>query len=427
MLHSISNVYTFPRHLLLLVLFIPSLSSYGWESWNVSGFASIGAGKLDREDLTFIDFDNEWGLDSDSVVGIQASSDINDRWTFISQVVANGYAYNDDDAYTPELEWLLFQYRYSPDTQYRFGRIRNPHYFYSNTLEVGYTYTWVRPSVNAYPLFLAPFKHVDGADITYYTSLGGMDLEIQSILGRTSSEYEGSEIDAHYLVGANILAHWNEYSFRFSAQHINVSIKAPSFNQLKQGFIATADNFSAQPDVQDAFQQVVNAFEAKRQPVSYLSIGGAWEKYRWTLMSEVMHFRSADRNFANDTDGYYISASYQWGRVSPYITLGEYHNRFSDDIQEKIDQTENFIPQGADADLDTLRAQTKFAFNQFNAEQETVALGFRYDFHPKADFKFEVEYFNFINGTSGNMYPQDYTQPRPSDALLTSFVIDVVF
>ena len=144
-------------------------------------------------------------------------------------------------------------------------------------------------------------------------------------------------------------------------------------------------------------------------------------------MSEVMHFRSADRNFANDTDGYYMSASYQWRRFSPYITIGEYHNRFSEDIQDKVDATEAFIVPGVDTTLDALRAQTKIAFAQFNAEQETIALGFRYDFSPKADFKFEVEYFNFINGTSGNMYPDDLTKPRPGDAVLTSFVIDVVF
>lgn len=404
-----------------------SAQASSWLDWDLSGFASIGAGRIDRDDLRFIDFDNEWSLDSDSVLGLQASKDLSDRWTFLAQVVANGYAYNDEDPYKPELEWLLLQYNYSPDTQFRFGRIRNPHYFYSNTLEVGYTYTWVRPSVNAYPLFLAPFKHVDGVDATYYTAFGEMDVELQAILGATESEYEGAEIEAHYLFGANIIANWRDFAFRFSGQRIEVSIQAPDFKILREGFVATSAALGAQPDAQQSFNTVIDAFEASHQPVTYFSIGAAWELKRWTLMSEVMHFRSADRNFSNDTDGYYFSASYQWGRVSPYMTLGEYHNRFSDDIQHKIDATEAFIAPGVQPDLDVLRAQTKFAFTQFNAEQETIALGFRYDFSSKADFKFEVEYFNFINGTSGNMYPADVTQPRPDDAVLTSFVIDVVF
>jgi hypothetical protein len=56
-------------------------------------------------------------------------------------------------------------------------------------------------------------------------------------------------------------------------------------------------------------------------------------------------------------------------------------------------------------------------------------VGLRYDFHPQADFKFEVEYFNFLSNSYGNFYPDETfdTKGKGGNAVLTSFVIDVVF
>lgn len=425
-----------PNGLIVLICLIFSVSSHSWQEWQFSGFASIGAGKINRDTLRFIDFDDEWSVNSDSVIGLQAMTELSDQWSFISQVVANGYAFNDEDPYSPELEWLLLQYSYSESTKLRFGRIRNPLYIYSNTQEVGYTYPWVRPPVNAYPLFLAPFKHFDGADLTYYTAIEDVDLEFQVIAGRTASEYEGSDTESHWQIGGKVLASWNDMSLHFSGQRMEVSIENSNVSSLRDAFQAFSLKYSGQADAQQAFDAVVDAFVADHQPAHYLSVGGSWEIDRWTLMSEVLHFRSADQNFSNDSDGYYISASYRINRFEPYVMIGEYHNRFSRDIENKIDATAEFYPYGAgetlnDApdgvSLDEVRATTKFIFRQFNAEQETVSLGLRYDFTDQADFKFEIEYYNFINGTRGNMYPDDFMQERLDDAVLTSFVIDVVF
>jgi predicted porin len=155
-------------------------------------------------------------------------------------------------------------------------------------------------------------------------------------------------------------------------------------------------------------------------------VGFSYDINRWTLSSEVLNLRGEDRNFSNDADGYYISAAYQFKNISPYIMIGEYHNRFSDDVKNKVIASEALIPVSANPALDGLRAQTITTFDFFNVAQETITLGVRYDFHPKADFKFEVEYFHFLNGSYGNMYPDDISD-KGRDTVLTSFVIDVVF
>ena len=423
------------RLLLGSLVMMLSVQSFAFGEWEFSGFASIGAGKLDQKDVRYIDFDDEWSMYSDSVLGLQAQVELSDRWSFITQVVANGYNYTDNDPFTPNLEWFVFGYQLNANTQLRVGRFRAPQYRYSTTLEVGYTYQWVRPSQNAYPLFFSPFRGVDGIDISHNTSYGDVDVGYQFLIGTTGGKYEGTEVDAELAYGGNIIASWSNFSARISAQEFVISVEFPGFAPLVAGYEAFAGIHSADANAEAALRLIPESFSTNSQDVSYMSLGFTYEIDRWTLATEILNLRSENRNFANDADGYYISAAYQFNEFSPYIMIGEYHNRFSDDIKNKVIASESvssIAPGGTLAigddnlTLDQLRAQTIATFQFFNVDQETLTLGLRYDFHPKADIKFEVEYFNFLNGSYGNFYPDEITE-KGDTAILTSFVIDVVF
>jgi hypothetical protein len=412
--------------LLSCFLMIFSMPSFSYGEVEFSGFASIGAGRLQYDNVRYIDFTDEWSFNSDSVVGVQAQIEFSDRWSLIAQVVANGYDYTDNAPFTPNLEWLVLGYQLNANTQLRFGRIRAPQYRYSTTLEVGYTYQWVRPSQNAYPLFFSPFRGVDGFDISHNVSYDDVDVGYQVFVGQTEGKYEGTEVDAELTYGGNVFATWSNFSARISAQQFKISVDYPNFAPLIAGYEAFADGYSGTPGAEDALLLIPASFSTKSQNVSYFSVGFSYEVNRWTFSSEVLNLRSEDRNFANDADGYYISAAYQFKDISPYIMIGEYHNRFSNDIKNKVIASESSIAVGVDPALDGLRDQTLATFEFFNVDQETITLGMRYDFHPKADFKIEVEYFHFLNGSYGNMYPDEITD-KGRDTVLTSFVIDVVF
>jgi len=417
------------RVILAGIIFLLAMSSHGDDDWRFSGFASLGAGRIYADDQRAIGYENEWSFDSDSVLGLQLDKEISEQWGFTGQIVANGFNYTGEELYTPELEWLLLRFEPTGDMQFRFGRVRNPLYLYSTTLEVGYTYPWVRPSANAYPSFLDPFKHLDGMDFVYNTSHGDVDVEYQIFAGRTSAEFRELDITAHSVFGANIITRWSDFTWRFNTEILDVSILAPTTDPLKDGFEAAASNaliLALSPQAAEEFLYISNNLESRHKQVNYLSTSFMWEPGLWVLMSEVMYFRNEDNNFSNDADGFYISLSYQFNDITPYVTYGEFHNYFSDGITDRITATESLIPVGLDQNLDGLRDLTSASLKNYNTEQETIVLGFRYDFHVQASFKFEVEYFNFIKNTSGSFFVEDPTA-NPDDGLMTSFVIDVVF
>lgn len=399
------------------------------DDWRFSGFASLGVGRIYEDGQRALGYENEWSFDSDSVLGLQLDKELSERWGFTGQVVANGYNYTGDELYTPELEWLLLRFEPTGDMQFRFGRVRNPMYLYSTTLEVGYTYPWVRPSANTYPSFLDPFKHLDGMDFVYSSSYSDLDVEYQLFAGRSEAEFIGLDITAHSVFGANITTRWSEFTWRFNAEELEVSILAPDVQAARDGFNGAALQASALniSEAAEIFTYVANNLEAKHKSVHYLSTSFMWEPNQWTFMTEVMHFRNEDNLFSNDADGFYISVAYLWGDYTPYITYGEFHNRFADGLVVKIKESEEFIPVNpSGSDLDFLRESTVSQLNDYDTEQESIVFGLRYDFHNQANLKVEVEYFNFINDTSGVFYV-DPGNETPNDGLMTSFVIDVVF
>lgn len=414
-------------------------SAHGDElkEWNFSGFASIGAGRLYEDGQRYLTYENKWTMDSDSAIGLQANREFGDQWEFIGQVVANGYNFTQDDLYTPEVEWFLLSYQVDSHNKFRFGRLRNPLYLYSPTLEVGYTYPWVRPSPNAYASYTDPFKHIDGVDFTFSTTHGDADVDYNIIAGRSESNFIGLEIDGSFILGGNVTADWHDATLRFHVEQIYNSIEAPAAKPLADGFALLAQDPALPDEAAAIFQTMSENFGVEDDDATFISISALKEWGDWTFVSEVLHFRSSNTYFANDSDGFYISAAYQMGDWMPYATYGEYHNDFADGLADLAAASEAYIPAGSAAasaelvpgsgiSIDGLRQTTIATVNNYDTEQESIVLGVRYDFHPRADFKVEVEYFNFLNGSSGNLNIDEGT-PNPDDAVLTSFVIDVVF
>ena len=181
---------------------------------------------------------------------------------------------------------------------------------------------------------------------------------------------------------------------------LDVSILAPDIEPIKLNFLAYEQALQvSNPEASAAFGDVARSLKSEHKQVNYFSTSFMCEPNQWSFITELTKFDHEDSNFSNDAYGYYISAAYQFGDFTPYVTFGEFHNDFADGIPNKLNGTEALIPVGADTTLDGLRSYTKELLNGYDNDQESIVLGFRYDFHIQANFKFEVEYFNFVNNT----------------------------
>ena len=127
------------RLFLFALLWLP-LSAFAGDNWQFSGFGSLSMARLSDDNLTFLDYDNKkWRYEGDTVLGLQLTGNLMDRLSLTAQVVSRGYDEYDPDSFEPQLEWLFLAYQLDSQWRVRLGRMRTPHYMYSETIDVGYT------------------------------------------------------------------------------------------------------------------------------------------------------------------------------------------------------------------------------------------------------------------------------------------------
>ena len=111
----------------------------------INGFASIVGGKSLDSDQTLYGYDDDISFKNESVFALQLTADLQEKLSATAQIVARGE--NDFDA---DFEWAYLTYEISDELQISAGKMRAPFYRYSDFLDVGYTYRWVRPPQSVY-------------------------------------------------------------------------------------------------------------------------------------------------------------------------------------------------------------------------------------------------------------------------------------
>ena len=183
------------RFFFIIVLLSLFLLSRGVHAGSVrlSGFGSIVGGQtLSDEDLPgggksvfqvdptltgFPDaaYDDTKSFRPDSNFALQIDSDLGDDLSITVQLTARG-----GNNFEIEAEWLYATYALSPQFTAAIGRQRLPFYMYSNFLDLGYAYHWIRPPVEVYGEGVSTYEGLSGL---YKGFVGDWDYELMAYIG----------------------------------------------------------------------------------------------------------------------------------------------------------------------------------------------------------------------------------------------------
>lgn len=151
-----------PSFLYVLLMTLIAISSAQADELQISGFGSIVGG-------TVLSGDGYWarlpegagqymqGLElmSESRLALQANYSLSEKFDLVGQFIARGH-----DQFEPKVAWLYGAMSLSSDRQLKVGRLRLPVYQYSDVMDVGVTYPWVRVPSDAYSLAVTEFDGV---------------------------------------------------------------------------------------------------------------------------------------------------------------------------------------------------------------------------------------------------------------------------
>ena len=374
---------------------------------NIYGFMSVGVGILDSDKVTIEGFEGEGNFKQDTILALQITKQVNDKTTATGQLVSRG-----TDDFKTEAAWAFVAYQATEDFTARMGRLRIPFFYYSEFLEVGYAYNWVRLPSDIYNI---PFSSFDGVDFTQRFSIGSLDNSIQINYGRLTDELnifdEDYKADLRNMAGISLNSTYGDWGFRLGGQRTEMTLEVETSTAYQLAVMGGADPTEAAKDNNlrriDQGQSSAALLAAKYQ----LDVDTAEE---FSLDGHVADFYNAAIMY--DNGSYSLIAE---------VTAIEYESGLLVDnrawlasVAKRIGSTTTHLTYSNSRDVlnsgDSGKLQK--AMN-LQGEDKSVTLGLRYDYDVNTALKVEAQYHDELvhQGVEGD------------HAMLYSFAVDVIF
>jgi hypothetical protein len=387
-------------------VFVGSAYASSISELRIDGFGTLAAVKTDNSAVDYINADDDWNLDTDSILGLQLYYPINEKFSLTAQVSAQGKDHYDVEKDTA---WLYGTYAFTTESSLRAGRLRIPFFAKSESLEVGYSYHWIRPPTDVYGQL--GFTNFDGMDALIYVPVGNMRLLVQPYAGVTSPEqdFQGDmgELDVTNLWGLNMELVSSLITYRLGHTEGDFDING----------VAALDGFLGGLEMA-GFPQVADKFGIQDRHGKFSGIGVEFDNDDFLIAAEYTK-RKTD-GLIPDTNGWYTTLGYRFGSVMPHITYSEI------ETDENYDYVNSQIPL-----MPLMLAGGSAQFVQMNtSNNDTLILGVRWDVIPKMALKMEWQKMN-VDSDSYPLSPlfsvKTASYQPGDDVELFSVAVDFVF
>ncbi len=354
------------------------------------------------EDLTF---------EKDTRFGLQISSDVTDNMSVVAQILGRG----DQGNFNAIIEWAYIDYEFHETTSLHVGKIKQPVYLVNDYVEVGYAYPWIRPPQEVY-LLNNPLNTVNGIELLLQFSVGPGTLSFQPYLGSNRDDIPNA-VDAFFEAE-------NIYGLDIKYSGSGYTVHASNF----QCEVKTFGGFSLEgTGVGDVSVDLNGKGDCNVTAAGFnLDMANVVVYAEWTQRTTT---ETLSRPFG-DTDAYYATIGYRFGKFLPHITFAS------------IDGEASTVSPGAvtitgPTTNPALGAQINFPV----PIQTSITAGLRYEVNDSAALKIEYqvvdvnqdpddlaaanEPFNQIN--YGLFNTNFYQSPPQNDVGIVSVALDVIF
>lgn len=367
--------------------------------WN--GFLSVGAGKTFGSEEKHAGYGEDVSFGPDSVLGLQASSDLGENLSVTGQLVTRG------ESGEVKAEWLYLSYQFNPNLRVNVGRQRLPLFLHSDYLDVGYAYHFQRPPTSVYS---SPINSGDNVTLLYDRMMGPVEAKLQVFTGSynesglTVDGMDGElNLNIHQNTGGALTLIYDSW-LTFRANYVSSKITIDG-----TGYAAVPAIRQLALDAGNA--AVAKAFDSEDAKYTFAGVAVSADLDDYLLMAEATEIKMDNND--QETKAFYVSAARRFGSFMPYVTLERSEVRSNSDLYQDIVFTD---PASLNA---ALRGAVNAYANGVDVNEYLYSVGVRYDFHPSAALK--VQY------TKVDDQRDEALTGTSRDANLLSFSIDTVF
>ncbi len=307
------------------------------ERVQINGFMTVGASRADDELGTGYLFNDRVNFRGDSKLGLQFDYKLSEDTNATVQLVARSRS---EDTWRVDAEWAYISHDITSWVTTRVGRLRIPFYLYSESLDVGLSYPWVRPPIDLYTTVITSF---DGIDFTFKANTGPINhrMQVWAAAQRGADNGNAQQIDIYDSYGINITSNWNAITARLATtqiklegkqvleRHDQIPVVALPGVEASSGGTAVCNAESLIPTTFGAtcnqWDLTVDVLDA----VYYHSAALQYDDGNLLLLYEGAVLKiSEDLVFGDDRSNSF-TAAYRSGSWTPYATMGRSKSELS--------------------------------------------------------------------------------------------------
>ena len=374
------------------------------ERVQINGFMTVGASKADDELGTGYIFNDRVNFRGDSKFGMQFDYKLSEDTSATVQMVARSRT---DDGWRVDAEWAYIKHDITDWASARMGRLRIPFYLYSESLDVGLSYPWVRPPIDLYTTLITSF---DGLDFVFKANTGPINHRVQvwAAAQRGSDEESLRKIDLYDTFGINLTSNWNSFTARLAT--VQMGLEGRQISERTEvlpktalpGIAALAGAASVEctsdyiPDPTKATCSQWNMVFDIKDTLHYHSAALQYDDGNLLLLYEGAVLKVSEDTIFGDDRSNTLTAAYRAGDWTPYTTMGR-----------------------SKSELSLAGPQTK---------RKSRSFGLRYSLNDSTAVTVEWNHFYDMQGSGGfNEDEIDADDTDLDDTNIYSIVVDTVF
>ncbi len=298
-------------HLLSLAIAMASSTAYAVEQGEFiyNGFGTLGITHLGGEDNLDYGIEGQtndgWRGDQLSKFAVQGQYGITDTLSLTGQLATR--AQQDSWKVGPGNVYLAWQA--NDNLTLRGGRIGTPIYMYSETLNVGFSYPWLRLPEEVYSL--VQISNHDGADMLYNrtTALGALSFQLAGGQAKNRDLY--SLDDMHDI----------DYNDVFAT---SLALSTDNFGTFRIGYAEADIKATVDETITNIFgaQQNYVFNNVDHQKGKFSSIGHQYDNGTWLTAAEAAKL-SIESNNAAETNAFYLMGGRRIGDYLGHVTYAQ--------------------------------------------------------------------------------------------------------
>ncbi len=146
----------YPKILGIIAVFAMPLAQADDSDVKWNGYINLVGGMLKDKPVAdtttakqypgYLNYENRFTAMQDSLFALQVSKQLDSKLKVTGQLISKG----SQDEFKSSVNWAYITYDINDSSSLRFGRLGMPSYYYSDFVDVGLAYHWIKPPIDVY-------------------------------------------------------------------------------------------------------------------------------------------------------------------------------------------------------------------------------------------------------------------------------------